>query len=282
MGKQVRTPANRGGKVRRIAFWVVIALASLFLLVAFLYAYPLIAVNWLPRDVWLVVRADRFHPDLAPGDEVHRLHSLALGVLAWGMLLGIVVQVPRPDRKIAALLASLAVPISMAVSEMMAGTYTVGGTAAFLVLILAAVILHPAARDSLRLPSWNLPMLGLAAVAAFPWVVYASGQGQAAHDVGPGFEVDHLTFMSGLALLAVLWGIIGGSNRAGWQYAAGASMVATACVGLQSVIFPDVLSGLSLPWAAAALAWCVAYGSAAILRTRASHRFHQGIDPGSS
>lgn len=272
MERQVSTSARHGGKVRRIAFGAAIALASLFVLVALLFAYPLIAVNWLPRDLWLVVRADRFHPDLAAGDEVHRLHSLALGVIAWGMLLGIVLQVHRPERKIPALLASLAVPIAIAVSEMMAGTYTVGGTAPFLVLILIVVVLHPAARDILRLPGWNLLMLGLAAVAALPWVMYAARMGQAAHNVVPAFEVGHVTFMSALALLAVLWAIIGAWNRAGWQYAAGASIVATASMGLQSVIFPDVLSVLLRPWAVAALVWCVAYGSAVFLRTRAARR----------
>lgn len=266
MVRQARASVSRGGKVRRIAFRVTIAAASLFVLVALLFAYPLLVVNWFPHDVLMAVRTD-----LVAGDEVHRLHSLALGVIAWGMLVGIVLQAHRPERKISALLASLAVPIAIAVSEMMAGTYTVGGTAPFLVLILIAVVLHPAARDILRLPRWNLPMLGLAAVAALPWIMHAARIGEAAHSVEPGFEVDHLTFTSALALLAVLWGIIGASKRAGWQYAAGASMVATASIGLQSVLFPDVLSGLSLPWAVSALIWCVAYGSAVILRTRASH-----------
>jgi hypothetical protein len=172
------------------------------------------------------------------------------------------------------------VPIALAVSEMLAGTYSVGGTAPFLVLILVVVALHPAAREFLRLPRWDLPMLGLAAIAALPWVMYAAAAGKAAHNVEPGFEVGHMTFVSALALLAVLWGIIGASNRAGWQYAAGASVVAAASMGLQSVIFPDALSGLSLAWAVAALVWCVAYGSAAILRTRASQRSDRPIDPG--
>jgi hypothetical protein len=100
MARQSRTPTNRGGSVRRIAFRVAIAAASLFVLVALLFACPLIAVNWFPNDVLLAVRTD-----LVAGDEVHRLHSLALGVIAWGMLVGIVLQAHRPERKISALLA---------------------------------------------------------------------------------------------------------------------------------------------------------------------------------
>ena len=208
--------------------------------------------------------------DLVPGDETHRLHSLALGVIAWGMLVGIVLQAHRPERKISALLASFAVPIAIAVSEMMVGTYIVVGTAPFLVLILMVLVLHPSASNILHLPGWNLPMLGLAAAAALPWIVYVAHIREAAYHVAAGFEVDHLTFTSALALLALLWGIIGASKGAGWQYAAGASMVATASIGLQSILFPDVLSGVSLPWAASALIWCVAYGGAVILRIRTS------------
>lgn len=259
---------RRGGRPRRIAFWVMVGLTSLFLLVALLNAFPMIAVNWLPRDLWLVVRADRFHPDLAAGDEVHRLHSLSLGVIAWGILLGVALQVHRPDRKVAALLASLAVPIAIAASEMMAGTYTVGGTAPFLIPILIVMALHPAARDFVRLPGWNFPMLGLAAAIAVPCGVYAAQIGKAAHPVEADFEVGHMTFVSAMALLAVLWGIIGASKHRGWQFAACASLVATASLGLQSVIFPDVLSRLSFPWAVGALVWCVAYSSVAILRSR--------------
>lgn len=264
MAKQFRTSAKRSGRVRRIAFRVAIALVSLFLLLALLSAYPLIAINWLPNEIFLAVRTD-----LEAGDVVHRLHSLALAVIAWGMLMGIVLQAHRPERKVSPLLTSLAVPVAIAVSEMLAGTYTVGGTAPFFILILTVVVLHPAARAIVRLPRWNFPMLGLAAATALPWVAYAVGLGEAAHNAEPGFEVEHMTFVSALALLAVLWGSIGASNHTGWQYAAGASLVATACVGLQSIIFPDVLSGLSLPWAVAALAWCGAYGSAAVLRSRA-------------
>jgi hypothetical protein len=63
MARQSRTSANRSGKVRRMAFRVAIAAVSLFVLAALLFAYPLIAVNWFPRDVWLALR-----PDLVAGD----------------------------------------------------------------------------------------------------------------------------------------------------------------------------------------------------------------------
>lgn len=249
------------GRARRIAFLVSVVLVSLFLLLALLPAYPLIVVNWLPHDLWLAVRTDH-----GPGDVVHRLHSLALAVIAWGMLLGIVVQVHGPRDKQAPLLAALAVPISIAAGELLTGTYTVMGTAPFIGLILVVAVLHPAARELFSPPRWNLPMLGLTAVAAVPWIGYAVSIGEAAQSDVPEWDVEHMTFMSTLGLLAVLWGIIGAADRRGWQFAAGAAVVAAGSIGLQSVLFPKALSGLTGPWAVATLGWCLVYAGAAAMR----------------
>ncbi len=250
------------GRVRRISFWVVIGLTSLFLLLALLAAYPLLFTNWLPTDTWLAVRTDR-----VPGDQVHRLHSLALGVIAWGMLAGVVLQFNQPERKVAALLMALAVPVALALSELITATYTVAGTAPFLLLILVACALHPSARTFIRLPRLNFPMLTLTLISAGPWIAYALGVGETARVAGPEGDIEHLNFMASVALLILLWGLIGATSKPGWAFPAGAAVLASACVGLQSLMFPDALSGLRPLWAWAALAWCIAYGVAAWLRS---------------
>lgn len=96
------------------------------------------------------------------------------------MLLGVALQVHKPRCKQAALLASLAVPIAIAVGEALAGIYRLSGTAPFSLAILLVAVLHPAARQLLSAPRWNLPMAGLVAVAAVPWFAYAAGIGTAA------------------------------------------------------------------------------------------------------
>lgn len=251
------------GRVRRISFWVVIGLACLLLLLALLAAYPLLFTNWLPTDQWLAVRTDR-----SPGDQVHRLHSLALGVIAWGMLVGVVLQFHRAERKVAALLMALAVPVALALGEMITGTYTVAGTAPFLLLILAACALHPSARAIVRLPHLDLPMLTLTVIAAGPWIAYAMSVGETARLAVPEGDIEHWNFTASVALLAPLWGLIGATDKPGWKFPAGAAVLASACVGLQSLLFPDALSGLQPLWAWAAVAWCIAYGVAAWLRSR--------------
>lgn len=254
------------GKVRRISFWIVIGLASAFLLFALLAAYPLLFTNWLPTDAWLAAR-----PDRSPGDEGHRLHSLALGVISWGMLAGVVLQFHRPDRKIAALLMALAAVLAVACGVMLTGTSfasTATGMAPFLLPILAACVLHPSARAIIGLPRLSLPMLALTVIATASWVAYALGVGETARMAGPNGDIEHLAFIVTVALVIPLWALIGTTDKPGWAFPAGAAILASACVGLQSLMFPDALTGLEPVWASAALAWCIVYGGAAWLRSR--------------
>lgn len=249
-----------GGRRRRIAFLVSTGLASAFLGFALLPTLALLFTNWLPADAWLAVRADR-----SPGDQVHRLHSLALGVISAGMLTGVVLQLHRPRRKVGALLMALAAVLAVALGSIITGTFTVAGVAPFLVVILLLCVLHPSARALLRPSPVNLPMLALAGLAAGPWIAYALGLRDAAGPVG---DADHRSFVAAVALLVPLWAIIGTGGRPGWAFPAGAAVLAAACVGFQSLLFPDALSGLEAGWASAAVAWGVAYGTVAGLRAR--------------
>lgn len=258
------------GKARRISFWVATGLASLFVLVALLATYPLLFTNWLPADAWLAAR-----PDRSPGDQVHRLHSLALSIISWSMLAGVVLQFHRPERKVAALLMSLAAAIAVGCGVMLTGTSfaaTATGMAPFLVPILAVCALHPAVRAIIGVPHLNRPMLALTVIAAAPSMAYALGVGETARVTAAEGEIEHLSFIATVALLIPLWALIGSTDKPGWAFPASAAVIASACVGLQSLIFPDALSGLEPGWAAATLAWCVAYGGAAWRRACAPER----------
>ena len=254
------------GRVRRVSFWIVIGLASLFLVFTQAGAYPLLFTNWLPTDVWLAVRSDR-----SAGDQVHRLHSLALGIIVWGMLAGVALQFHRPARKVAALLMSFAAVVAVACGLLVTGTSLTGiaiGMAPFLLPILAAGALHPSAEAFIRLPRLDLRMFALTVIAAGPWIAYALDVVRTARASGQDVEIEHSTFMVTVALLILLWGLIGATDKPGWAFPAGAAVLASACLGLQSLMFPDLLSGLELLWAGAAVAWCAAYGAAAWYRSR--------------
>lgn len=253
------------GRIRRISFWIATGITGAFLLIALLPTYPLLFTNWLPTDAWLAVR-----PDRSPGDQIHRLHSLALAVISWGALSGIALQAHRPLRKIGALLMALASVVAVACGLALTGTFSVTGIAPFLLLPLATCALHPSARAIIRPPRPDLPMLALTVLVAVPWIGYALSIGEAARLAGPGGDVEHLTFMVTVALLIPLWALLGTTEKPGWAFPAGAAILASAFVGLQSLIFRNALSGLEPAWASAALVWCVAYGGAAWVRSRAN------------
>lgn len=257
---------SKPGRVRKIFFLATVTLTLLFLLVSLLPLYRLVAINWLPDETWLAVRTDR-----APGDQVHRLHSMAPGIIAWGMLVGVLAQFHRPSRKSAALLMTLAAPLALTLGDAMSGISivdSVAGIAPFLILPVTIAVLHPASRDFVRPPRMNVPMTVLTLAAAGPWMLFAFGIGEQARRTGPDGDIEHLGFMASLAVLAILWGLIGAAQRPGWPIAAVAAVWVAAAVGLQSLVFPGVLSGAPAPWATAALAWCVAYGTAGVLRMR--------------
>lgn len=259
---QEARPATNG-RVRRVAFWIATGVTGAFLLAAMLPTYPLLFTNWLPTEAWLAAR-----PDRSPGDQVHRLHSLALAVISWGVLSGVVVQFHQPRHKLGALLMSLAVVLAVAGGLGIIGSFDLAHQAPFLLLPLVTLALHPSARTIARLPRFDLPMLALTVFAVLAWITLALNVADAARVAGPDGDAEHLGFIVIVALAIPLWALLGTTDIPGWAFPTSAAIVASACVGLQSLIFPDALSGLEPVWALAALAWCIAFGSAAWVRSR--------------
>lgn len=249
------------GPSRRLAFRVTVGLTTLFLLVMLLPTYALLFTNWLPTEAWLAVR-----PDRARGDQIHRLHSLALSVISWGILPGVALQLHRPERKLGALLMSLATVVGVAGGLALIGTLSLPGIVPFLLPILVVCALHPRAGTILRVPRVDRPMLALAAIAAAFWIANAVEVSAAARLAGLEGDAEHLGFMVIVALLIPLWAALGSTDHPGWVFPAGAAVLASACVALQSLVFPDALSALAPPWAWAALVWCGMYGAAAWMR----------------
>lgn len=265
------------GTLRGASFFVAVGLASSFLLVTLVGTYPLLFTNWLPAEAWLAVR-----PDRTRGDQVHRLHSMSLSLISWGMLAGVLLQVHRPRRKVAALLMAVAAVVAVVCGLILTGmsaTSTATGMAPFLVATLAPSVLHPANRALLKLPRMNRPMLAFAIVATGTWGAYAVDVGKAARTGGPDGDVEHLSFIVSVALLVPLWALIGASDKPGWEHPAGASVLTCVCVALQSLLFPDALSRLGPVWALAALVWCFAYGGSALVRARTARRPPPSVGP---
>lgn len=255
--------ATKTAKIRNIAFKGLAVLFSLFLLVAFNLLFIAIVIMWLPEATILSIEG-------AP-EPAHRLHFMGITLFLWAMLVGTVLQLRRPQRRVAPMLMALAVPVALALGEVASGTYTVAGTAPPLVALGLIALLHPKARDLVRVRRLDRVMSGLTVVALVPWLAFAAGQAQLQSLALPGdphAEMGHWTWMVSLAILVVLWGLIGASDRSGWRLVAWAAGLASAIYGLQSLIFPGVASTAAAPWAVAAIAWAVAYLVATERRAR--------------
>lgn len=260
-GTEDRTK-RRAGRWRLLGFRIAAALFAGVFLVGLFPALKGIVLNWLPDEVFL-----RFRSDLGPADVVHRLHSTALAVLGWGMVIGTGAQLHAPRRKIGAMLMALAVPPALALGELFTGIFTVLGAGVPFALLLAVALLHPSARDLLRVRRPDPVMTGLALIGALPWIVYAIEQGRRGR-VAPAWDAAHHGFVASLGVGVVLWSLLGALDRRGWLWPATAAGIAAATVALQSLIFPKVLSGLTPGWAVAGLIWTALYLAAMDLRRR--------------
>lgn len=272
-GDDGRAPDGRGsgpGRVRIIAFRAIVVLVSAALVIGLFPALKGLVINWLPTPAFLAVRTD-----LDPDDVVHRLHSTVVAVTFAGMVLGVLVQLYRPRERLAPLLMALAVPPAVAVGEILTGAYTVMGTGVPFAILLVIGLLHPGARQLVRPRIASRLMAGLVAVAAVPAVLFAIRQVELYRlDPAGDQDIGHWSIMAGFPVLVAAWGLVGATDRAGWRLTAWVTGAAVVAFGLQSLLFPGVLSGVPWYWAAAVLAWGGAYLMGAEARATRSSAPH--------
>ena len=260
--------ATTTSKLQNLIFKVITGLFVLFLLVAFNLVFLLIVISWLPDAAWLAILSDPGDP----ADLSHRLHNSILPVTTWSVLIGTVVQLYRPQDRLAPLLMALAVPVIFALVELATGTYTVMGTGPFLFPLVLIALLHPRARELVRVRQLDGVMAGLTGLAAVAWFSFAYGQVQLQRLASPGdshAEMEHWNLMAVLAILIIVWGLIGASDRPGWRLVAWVAGLASAWYGFQSLLFPAA-SAAPLPWAVAAIIWAVVYVIVAERRARSA------------
>lgn len=249
-----------GPKVKRGVFFGVSGLTGAWLLVmlGFGLAFPVLA--WFPDDTLFSLM-----DDVDPAALTHRLHELTVGVFSWALVLGVILQLHKPEKKVAPLLAALAVPVVLSTVEILNGNFVIADTLLLLVPILAVGLLHPTRRDLVRVGRFEPTLAGLTAIAAVPWVVFALGQTRLQRvDVSGDVhaEAGHWGLMAGFGILVLVWGLIGASDRTGWRIAGFLAALSSVLYGFHSLLFPEVASAASTVWAIAAVLWGVVFGAA--------------------
>lgn len=256
-------------KARRVAFRL---LATLPLLLFLVVVGPLLlslVLMWLPDETVLSIFDDMTRADLA-----HRIHTTGLSMMVWSLVIGVAVQLHRPQSKAAPMLQALTVPVLIIAGDMLTGSFDPFGVIV-LALLLVLAFLHPRRGDLLKAPRFDGAMAGLTALAVLPWVIFAFGQARLQRLDLPGdvhAETGHWALMAQLGILIVLWALIGSSDHTGWRLTAWVAGLASLSYGLQSLFYSDVASAASPGWALAAAAWGAFYLVFAERRARADAR----------
>lgn len=205
------------------------------------------------------------------GDEAHRSHDVAYGLLFTTLVVGVLAQLRRPGRNVAA----MAMAIMPAAGLLLAGVLTdqVNRVVEFNPFRYAAAVtavvtlLHPTGRAfcrSFRVSRISWPMLALVGVAAVPMLGLASTNVRLQRTVTDSHTfVGHYGFMAALAYTMIGVGLIASLRPIGWRLSAWATGLLPVLLGGTSLLYPNATSSLITAWAVAALAWGTAFISLA-------------------
>lgn len=264
------TLADYGAK--RLAFTVVVlAVVALFLVQSW-ENHVLLVAGWFENGLGLL-SADDGHHFLHTG---HRLHNIALGLMTWPFIFGMLAQLRSPRRHVTGM--------QMAVFVWLAGLAAIALTGVWMILIIVAVmgiptvvaaLLHPAGRDlltSVDPASVNRVLVVLVVVAAMPLAAYAAHEvglqtgdvepAGHAHDGGEHAEIHeehvgggHYMRMVWLSFVLIGTGLLASLRQAGWWLASWLVGLMAVVFGTVGVLAPEAASNPGLLWNLAAIAW---------------------------
>lgn len=194
---------------------------------------------------------------------VHHFHELGLFGLIWLGILGLAVQLYRPDERVNAVLASVLVMVPLAVIAVSSNSPIAMMPILFGVVGLVVVVLHPAGRSLVgftRDVRGNRALGGLLAVAALPLLAYAGDQLVSQYTVAD----DHATFVhyGGMAVVAgfiLVMGLLAAVRSRDRRFAAWSAGVAAGYLGLAAVLYPGQPSSPGVLWGTLAIVWSGAF-----------------------
>lgn len=201
------------------------------------------------------------------GDATHRSHDVAYGLLFTTLVVGVLAQVRRPERNVAAMVMSIVPPAALLFVGVRAdqvdrvfeyNPLRYGAAVAAVVLLL-----HPSGRGftrSFRAARISWPMLGLVGVAAVPLLGFASTnitQQRTVIDVHA--LMGHFGFMAALSYTVIAVGVLASLRPVGWRLTAWVAGLLPALLGITSLLYPDAVSSLDTAWSLAAVVWGLAF-----------------------
>lgn len=184
--------------------------------------------------------------------------DLGYGVL-FGIILttGLLVQLRRPERKIAGVQqAFLVIPALVVGSAIAFDSQDLVPALLLLPTLGILLALHPAREELLRRgAALSRTLLAITVIGAVPLVAYALEMGAQARDLaGPPHHVQRLSTMAAMAVAIVLTGLLAALQTRGWRTPAWSAGTAAIAFGLALVVFPDQRGAVGRGWGGVAIA----------------------------
>jgi len=199
----------------------------------------------------------------------HRIHDLTFAFLFLPPIVGVLAQLRRPTRNIAAMWMALVPSVALLLTLLL--TLAVGGNVRVLqppwltvaAGVLMATALHPAGGNLLRafrVSRLSWPLLALTLVAAAPLLAFAAVNIGLQGTLGDEHAAaGHYGFMAAFAFTVIGIGLLASLRPVGWPLAAWIAGLLPLVLGASSLIYPDASSSLPPLWALAAVAWGAGY-----------------------
>ena len=201
------------------------------------------------------------------GEEAHRTHDVAYGALFTTLVVGVVVQLRRPERNGAGMVMGLIPSASLLLAAVLVDdldrVFEFNPLRYAAAVAAVTALLHPAGQTffrSFRLAAVSWPLVALVAAAAVPLLFFAGTNVDRQRDVTDMHTfMGHYGFMAALAYTIIGVGMLAGLRPTGWRLTAGVAALLAAVLGATSLLYPDAASSLAIGWALAAIAWAAAF-----------------------
>jgi hypothetical protein len=262
-------PPDIGGPRASTAFRIVSWVVGLGTVALWVFGLMEPVLMWLSDETLLSLFEEGEPTEI----ENYRSQFFHIGIAVWAVVPSVLVQLRRPERRVAPLMqmwfGAIALVVVMAI---------VGGLEPIDFVLLAAftllAALHPARREMFRRTGVDRAQLGVLAVGAVPWLVRAGvaiGDAWDAKDL-PDVDGTPALMIEGNVALAVvlvlLAAAIGATRHSGWKLLAWTAALSPIGIGVHALVFDDQAASVSAPWAVAAVGWGIAYAAATVGRLR--------------
>lgn len=258
---------------RRVGFRVLTVVVGLWFLLLHVFGLTEVVLMWLPAETISSITGE--DPTSAGGIDfvAHRSHFVAVGITSWAVVLAVVAQWRRPERKVGSMLLLMVIAVAGTIVYAFSGTLVDSALEEGLFLVVPTLLLatlHPRSRDLVNKPGFDQGMALMAGLAAIPWAVYvvSNSARQLSNVVGDAHtEMEHWSTAALMGVVLVSSALIGASDSDGWRLPAWFAVGGTALFGLHSLFFPGGPSALNIVWAVAAVAWSLAFGLLIVRRS---------------